>query len=360
MNSIVKPHPWSIFTPSCPDVLEVPEFVLDNVLAAGTIVIAGQRGLGKTSALVPLMAIASGLCTAVPLGASVRRKVIYVSEDPAQVKRILHAMCKSGHIRRTQAEINEVFKLVQGSRLTPKEIVELKPHLKEHWLDNETASGGNYSAPPVIVLDTTNATIEIENISDNSLVSKAISELRNGLGEMPLVLVGHMPKTSLADVRHKSFVGAGSWENDTQQNLYLIMEDNMRYLIFGKNRFSPEITEYALHSHHADMEGINTLGYPVKLRCWYSIPEAMSRERKQELKEKKAEQKRLDSKYSQMEKLLETIIENPGICTTELKKTVCGRSDSQTVALKQLERDGRIYIQSPDKRTRTYYPVAPF
>jgi hypothetical protein len=108
------------------------------------------------------------------------------------------------------------------------------------------------------------------------------------------------------------------------------------------------------------VEGINKLGYPAKLRCWYSIPEAMSRERKQELKEKKAEQKRLASQYSLMEKLLETIIENPGICTTELKKTVRGRSDNQTVALKQLERDGRIYVVSPDKRTRTFYPMAPF
>ena len=360
MNSIVRPHPWSVFTPSCPDVLEVPEFVLDNVLAAGTIVIAVQRGLGKTSALVPLMAIVSGLCTAVPLGASVRRRVIYVSEDTAQVNRILHAMRRVGHINRTPAEINEVFKLVQGIRLPPKQIVELKPHLEDHWLDNETASGGTYSAPPVIVLDTTNATIDIENISDNSQVSKAISEVRNGLGEIPLVLVGHMPKMSLADVRHKSFVGAGSWEGDTQQNLYLIMEDDMRYLVIGKNRFSPEVTEYALHNHCADMEGINRLGYPAKLRRWYSIPEAMSPERKQELKEKKAEQKRLASEYSLMEKLLETIIETPGICTTELKKTVRGRSDSQTVALKQLERDGRIYIQSPDKRTRTYYAVAPF
>ena len=360
MNSIVRPHPWALFTPSYPDVLEAPVFVLDNVLAAGTIVIAGQRGVGKTSALVPLMAIASGLCSAVPLGASVRRKVIYVSEDTAQVTRILHAMRTGGHIHRTPTEINEIFKLVPGSRLTPKEIVELKPHLKEHWLDNETASGGNYSAPPVIVLDTTNATIDIENISDNSLVSKAISELRNGLGEIPLVLVGHTPKTSLSDLRQKSFVGAGSWEGDTQQNLYLIIEDDIRSLVIGKNRFSPEVVEYALNSHCIDMEGINKLGYPVKLRCWYSIPEAMSRERKQELKEKKAEQKRLDSKYSLMEKLLQTIIENPGICTTELKKIVRGRSDSQTVALKQLERDGRIYIQSPDKRTRTYYPVAHF
>ncbi len=360
MNSIVRPHPWSVFTPSCPDVLEVPEFVLDNVLAAGTIVIAGQRGVGKTSALVPLMAIVTGLCSAVPLGASVRRKVIYVSEDTAQVHRILHAMRKGGHIKRTPAEINEVFKLVQASRLAPSEIVELKLHLEDHWLDNETASGGNYSAPPVIVLDTTNATIDIENISDNSQVSKAISELRNGLGEIPLVLVGHMPKTSLGDVRQKSFVGAGSWEGDTQQNLYLIMEDDMRCLVIGKNRFSPEVIEYALHSHCTDMEGINKLGYPTKLRCWYSLPEAMSHERKQALKEKKAEQKKLDSDYRMMEGLLETIIENPGITRSEVSTKVSGQNQRRTTALLQLARDGRIRVEHPDGRTKTYYPVAPF
>ena len=360
MNSIANRHPWSLFTPACPDLLETPEFVLDNVLVAGTIVIAGQRGIGKTSALVPLMAMVAGLCSDLPLKASVKRKVIYVSEDTAQVNRILHAMRKSGHIDRTTEEIDEVFKLAPASRLATRDIVELKPYLRDHWLNNKTASGGVYSAPPVIVLDTTNATIGIENISDNSQVSEAISELRTGFGEIPLILVGHMPKTSHSDTRQKSFVGAGSWENDTQQNLYLIMEENIRYLVFGKNRFSPEITEYALHSHCVDMKGINKLGYSVELRCWYSIPEAMSRERKQELKEKKAEQKRLASEYHLMEQLLKTIIESPGICTTELKRAVRGRSDSQTAALKQLEQDGRIYIESPDKRTRTYYPVKPF
>ncbi|MDA9915463.1 AAA family ATPase [Luminiphilus sp.] len=360
MNSIVRPHPWSVFTPSCPDVLEVPEFVLDNVLAAGTIVIAGQRGIGKTSALVPLMAIVTGLCSAVPLGASVRRKVIYVSEDTAQVHRILHGMRKGGHIKRTPAEINEVFKLVQASRLAPSEIVELKLHLEDHWLDNETASGRNYSAPPVIVLDTTNATIDIENISDNSQVSKAISELRNGLGETPLVLVGHMPKTSLGDVRQKSFVGAGSWEGDTQQNLYLIMEDDMRCLVIGKNRFSPEVIEYALHSHCTDMEGINKLGYPTKLRCWYSLPEAMSHERKMALKEKKAKQKRLDSDYKLMEDLLDAITENPGLPTTVVKSKVSGKGERKNAALIQLEQDGRVYVKKPDGRTRTYYPLTQF
>ena len=42
-------------------------------------------------------------------------------------------------------------------------------------------------------------------------------------------------------------------EGDTQQNLYLIMDADMRYLVIGKNRFSPEVVEHALRSHCADM-----------------------------------------------------------------------------------------------------------
>ena len=55
-------HPFCNFVDACPSVIETTEFVLDGVLAAGTVVIAGERGLGKTSALVPLMASVAGLC----------------------------------------------------------------------------------------------------------------------------------------------------------------------------------------------------------------------------------------------------------------------------------------------------------
>ena len=46
-----KPHPLAQFKKAMPDEIAAPEFVIDNVLAAGTAVIAGERGLGKTSVL---------------------------------------------------------------------------------------------------------------------------------------------------------------------------------------------------------------------------------------------------------------------------------------------------------------------
>ncbi|MDA9919981.1 AAA family ATPase [bacterium] len=360
MSNSTKAHPFCNFVDAYPTVIETTEFVLDGVLAAGTVVIAGERGLGKTSALVPLMASVAGLCPELPLKSLIQRTVIYVAEDPLQVTRILRALRENGHIQATSDEIRAGFKLVPATRLSPSEIVDIKRHIEPFIQDNKTADGGNYRAPPVIVLDTTNATIDLENISDNSQVSKAVSELRNGLGDIPIILVGHIAKASRGIAKQMSFVGAGSWEGDTQQNLYLVMEDDMRYLVIGKNRFDPEVKEYALHSHQATMVGKNKLGYTEQLRCFYSIPEPMSPEGKFALKAKEAKQKRFDSDQQLMEDLLEVIVENPGMSATAVKSKISGKADRKHAALEQLERDDRIIIKSPDKRTRTYYPVAPF
>ena len=360
MSDSTKVHPFCNFVDACPAVIETTEFVLDGVLAAGTVVIAGERGLGKTSALVPLMASVAGLCPNFPLKSLIQRNILYVAEDTLQVTKILRALRENGHIDATSDQINTGFKLVPATRLSPSEIVNIKQHIEPLVRDNKTADGGNYGAPPVIVLDTTNATIDLENISDNSQVSKAVSELRNGLGDIPIILVGHVAKASRGIAKQMSFVGAGSWEGDTQQNLYLVMEDDMRYLVIGKNRFDPEIKEYALHSHQATMAGKNKLGYMEQLRCFYSIPEPMSPEGKTALKAKEAKQRRFDSDQQLMEELLEVITENPGMSATAVKSKVSGKADRKHAALEQLERDGRILIENPDRRTRTYYAVAPF
>ena len=202
------------------------------------------------------------------------------------------AMRENGHIDASPVEITNSFKLVQATRLSVAEIVQIKSHIEDLWLDNKTSAGRVYSAPPVIVLDTTNATIDLDNISDNSEVSKAVSDLRNGFNDIPIILVGHVAKASLGNARHMSFVGAGAWEV-TQQNLYLVMEDDMRYLIIGKNRFSPKVREFALHSHYADMVGVDKLGQSGQIRCFYGIPEAMTPEVKQHLRPRRQRRKGL-------------------------------------------------------------------
>ena len=57
----LKPHGWQPSDEPILGSVEAPEFVLDGVLAAGAVVFAGERGLGKTSVLLPMMMAVAGV-----------------------------------------------------------------------------------------------------------------------------------------------------------------------------------------------------------------------------------------------------------------------------------------------------------
>ncbi len=78
-------------------------------------------------------------------------------------------------------------------------------------------------------------------------------------------------KASRSDAKQLSFVGAGAWEGDTQQSLYLVSEDDQRYLVLGKKRFEPDVTEYLLNSAVKSFEAYDKLGRTVEIRCFYGI-----------------------------------------------------------------------------------------
>ena len=88
--------------------------VIDDLWAAGTVCIAGERGLGKTSMLVPLALVPTGLLVNYPLGAKIRRKVVYVAEDASQVRRIISAMHTAGLVTASRHQFNDWFRLVEA------------------------------------------------------------------------------------------------------------------------------------------------------------------------------------------------------------------------------------------------------
>ena len=291
-----------------------------------------------------------------PLKATIRRHVVYVSEDVEQVQRILMAMRTNGQLIDDEVEIEKRFKLVPAARMKAQEITKLKPHLEDLWDHNDRVDGGNYCASPVLVLDTTNATIDLDNISDNSEVSKAVSTLREGLNPINVILVGHIAKSQRSDIKSISFVGAGAWEGDTQQNLYLVSEDNCRYLVLGKKRFETDVREYLLHSHCADMQGVNKLGEVKEMRCYYSVPEPISDSLKAE---RKAEQKRdsADRNFFSVQKdSLELITEQPGIKAGEIKARAGRRNETVGAALEALVDSGQVKVME-DGKAKRYFPA---
>ena len=358
MSFELPPHKWAAFMNPLPDEIAAPEFIIDDVIAAGTVVIAGERGLGKTSALVPLMAAAAGLTEEFPLKATIRRHVVYVSEDVEQVQRILMAMRTNGQLVDDNAEVESRFKLVPAARMKAQEITKLKPHLDDLWDNNDRVDGGNYCAAPVLALDTTNATIDLDNISDNSEVSKAVSELREGLSPINVILVGHIAKSQRSDIKSISFIRAGAWEGDTQQNLYLVSEDGCRYLVLGKKRFETDVREYLLHSRSAEMQGINKLGETKEMLCFYSIPEPISDSLKAE---RKAEQRRefADRNFFSVKKqCLDLISEEPGIKAGEIKARMSKRSETVGAALETLVDSGQVRLEQ-DGKAKRYSPATP-
>jgi predicted transcriptional regulator len=349
INAYKPTHPFAQFQPCIPNEPQAPEMVIDDLLIAGTAVVAGQRGLGKTSALVPLLLTATGLLKDWPLKATVRRKVVYVAEDVQQVQRIITALYSENYLSCERAELDEWFHLAEAERLSPEHIAQLGNDLDDLWVDNAKVDGSLHTAAPVICLDTTNATIAIEEGNNNSEISRHVATLRQGLRGFPMVLVGHVSKASRADTAQPTFIGAGAWENDTQQALYLVIEDDQRFLMMGKRRFEPLTTEYELQSHLSKTTAVDVLGNPVEMSCYFAVPAPTSKEERGAAKELAQEEARFATGLKRRSDVIRFISSNPGCNGTKIKDGVGGKNDIRQSAIKDLLEDGLITYEKSGK-----------
>lgn len=354
LEKALKPHGWSSSDEPILGSIEAPEFVLDGMLAAGAVVLAGERGLGKTSVLLPMMMAVAGVIE-YPFKASIRRKVFYVTEDIEQARRIIAAMHKHGLITVNEQELQKMFRLCPAHRISMDEAIWYPKTLVGDYQFNECLDGSTYKAPPVVVLDTVNATLQIDNLNDNSEVSQAISRLREAFETIPLITVGHVPKASRGDAKRASFNGAGAWENDTQQTIYLVQEGGQRYLVIGKKRFVSDYSEFLIESHLAEFRSLDKLKREVVTKAYYGIPAGIS-----ELEKTKAqdEAKAAFSRKAWEDlkgRVLAEITLNAGKGVSEIKSVVAGSSQKITNAITSLEEEGLIRIEQLG-RTKKLYP----
>ena len=276
-------HPFANFLPYALGDLEPDEFIFDDILIAGVTLLAGFTGIGKTTALVPLMTRAAHLCAVDDaLRPLLRRRVIYVSEDPKQVVRVLTSMRVAGELTVSDAEISEWFKIVPAKRMDAASIVKVREIYEAMVYRNiSKESGVSYDALPIVVLDTSNATIELENESDNSEVGKAVSTLKSELGGIPLIIVAHLAKTlKKADISDMTSRGAGAWEGDVNQVLYMTKEDDgARWLDVAqaKHRFVTKADGIVFRAVASDIKGRDVLGNEKDLFLMHCRPEMVQK-----------------------------------------------------------------------------------
>lgn len=217
------------------------EFVVDGFLGIGLAVIAGMPGVGKTSLLVPLAAVVAHLFES-PMQPVLRRKVIYFSESPRQVETVLYGLAKKAPGARPH-EFGEWLKVVPSHRMSAERLGKVvRRAVKEH-----TVTFNGYAVAPLIVLDTSNATVDLENENDNSEVGRAIAAIKENLGTGGCWLVQHIAKSlKRADVTEMTARGAGAFGGDAEATAFVFAEDdipNKRFMWLDKHRFEADFRE---------------------------------------------------------------------------------------------------------------------
>ena len=244
---LLRPYDYST------EKLRPVEFVIDGFIATGISMIAGEPGIGKSSMLVPLACCAAHLCNeGDPLKPTIKRKVFYVTEDTEQVERILYGHHKHVAPHLTDEEFKAGFMVIHAKRLNPSDLAHEVNRVKSEY----ATQMGEFTARPLIVLDTANATLDIDNENDNAEVGKAISAIKQAADGMPIWIVAHTPKSiNRQEVKDLTVRGASAFTGDSQATLFIFKDDKLtdyRFMMLGKHRFVEDFDEvrFSTSLHH--------------------------------------------------------------------------------------------------------------
>jgi hypothetical protein len=320
------------------------EFVVDGFISTGLTVIAGAPGVGKTSLLVPLAAAVAHLYES-DLNPVLRRKVIYYSEAAEQVVRCLYGMTKIAPGVKDQAEFDEWLTLVSSTRVNPKALGEM---VRQAVAENTVYFNG-YPVAPLIVLDTSNANLDLDNENDNAEVGKMIAAIKENLGSGACWLVHHTAKAlKRADVTEMSARGAGAFAGDANATGFVFSQDGIddkRFMWIDKFRFEPDFRELEFKTDVGSelVETAYGTTQTVKYRVGIPAPSSTSARiaEVEEAKEKQQEIKSTEKYIKFSQKIRDAIIKNGEPMTkNNLSNTVRGnKADILLVIGVMLERE---------------------
>lgn len=280
-------HPLARYVDYSTEIVEPVVFLIDDVIEAGFSLIAGSAGAGKTTQMIPLFARCTHLVKDDPARPVIRRRVIYIAEDTRQAVRVVTSMRKSGELQCSDDELHDWFRIVKSRRLKPDVITQVVRLYSELTYTNIGDSGEIYEAPPLIVFDTGSSSLELGNENDNSEVANAIATLKDKFGKFPVVVVVHVAKAlKRSDVKEFSARGAGAWEADVQQVLYLTKEDDdSRWLEVenAKHRFATDIAGIRFSASITRVITKDVLGNDQKVVLIHGEPELVRRDEREEM-----------------------------------------------------------------------------
>ncbi len=291
------------------DAISKPEYIIDNQISAGAVIIAGDSGVGKTSAVVGMALCAAGLTTdKYQFKNTEPRHVVYSAEDPEQVRRIIKAMIADGTVVGDECLINDRFHLLEAQRLSSMDIAD-----EGEDFVRELGSG---LASPLLVLDTTNANIDLDNENDSQQVGRAIGNIRKGFRGANIWLIGHTAKAEGS----RSFRGSGAWKADTQQEVIIYRDDDLdqpTISFAGKHRVYVESAVFALNARCMKISVIGKNG-PETYTEIYGDPHAMTPEAVEAAKANRKEAKKIHTEKKRQDEIIKYLKDNGPSSKTQI------------------------------------------
>jgi len=217
-------------------------YMVKGFWAHSFMVLAGQPGIGKTTAIISLCMVMAGLqAKDCQLTATKKRKTIIVTEDSDQVERTLTGYAR--HYGINPKALSDWFVIIDAKRSNVKDLLMLAHNVINHTIDN---------IRPLLVLDTANATMDIDNENDNSEVGAYIAALKQTIYiqlDTPVCIITHTNKTISKSDSDATARGASAFTGDaTLTGILFEDETKTRYMRLVKTRYQPNFREIKFHS----------------------------------------------------------------------------------------------------------------
>jgi hypothetical protein len=217
-------------------------YMVKGFWAHSFMVLAGQPGIGKTTAVISLCMVMAGLqAKDCELTATKKRKTIIVTEDSDQVERTLTGYAR--HYGISAEALSQWFVIIDAKRSNVKDLLMLAHNVIHHTIDN---------VRPLLVLDTANATMDIDNENDNSEVGAYIAALKQTIYiqlDTPVCIITHTNKTISKSDSDATARGASAFTGDaTLTGVLFEDETKTRYMRLVKTRYQPNFREIKFNS----------------------------------------------------------------------------------------------------------------
>lgn len=242
------------------------KWVVPGLIQEGIITIAGARGVGKTTAILPLALSVAGLhAPDYPFAPHPDRwrHVVYVVEQVEQAEHILAGIVEHSGWGVTWEQVEERVRIVESRRLAPAHVVGVGNLYREQFA--RVVDG--VELLPLVVFDTQASIFDMESESDNSEASRIMALLKQDFAKLPAWIVGHVAKSNIGsnDVSSLTSRGAGAFEADAIANCYLTSEGEGEarrgFFHVGKHRAEPRLgKELAIKTARVLTQGENEWG----------------------------------------------------------------------------------------------------